>query len=78
MTEQPKHPLDEALAAARALPEHVQAALAAEIMERIDQLGRSSLADAQREEIKVRLSAPPIYAEPAAVEAFFKRHGVGE
>ena len=69
------HPIDEAFAAARNLPEPVQEALAAEIMARIDQLGRSSLNHQQRAEIKVRLSTPPVYTDVAAVEAFFKRHG---
>ena len=77
MTSQPKHPIDEAFAAARNLPEPLQEALAAEIMTRIDQLGRSSLADNQREEIKARLAAPPVYADATAVEAFFKSHGAG-
>lgn len=76
MTEQPKHPIDEAFAAARALPEPVQEALAAELMEHIDQLQQSSLTDAQREEIRARLSAPPLYADAAVVAAFFARHGV--
>lgn len=75
MTDQPKHPIDEAFEAARTLPGPVQEALAAEITARIDQLDHSALSDAQRSEIQDRLSAPPVYADTAAVEAFFKRHG---
>jgi len=78
MTDQPKHPIDEAFAAARALPEPVQEALAAEIMARIDQLEHSSLTTAQRAEIRARLASRPQYADAEAVRAFFDRHGVVE
>ncbi len=78
MTNQPKHPIDEAFDAARNLPEPVQEALAAEILDRIDQLGRSGMTEAQRAEVKARLAAPATYADPAAVRDFFRRHGVAE
>ena len=58
MNDQREHAIDEAFAAARNLPEPVQEALAAEIMARIDQLGRGSLTDTPRDEIKARLAAP--------------------
>ncbi len=71
MTNQPKHPIDAAFEAARTLPEQVQEALAAEIIARVDQLGRSSLTAAQREEIKVRLAAPAVYADALDIIGVF-------
>ena len=78
MTNQPKHPIDEAFDAARNLPEPVQEALAAEILARIEQLGHSGMTEAQRAEVKARLSVPAAYADPAAMRDFFRRHGVVE
>jgi hypothetical protein len=78
MNDMPKRRLDEALAAARTLPQSQQDALAAEIMERVDELSASSLSPAQRDEIKRRLAEPPRYADPVDVRAFFGRHGISE
>ena len=78
MTNHQRHPIDEAFDAARKLPGPVQEALAAEIIARIEQLGHTEMTDAQRAEVKARLSAPATYAEPASVRDFFRRHGVAE
>jgi hypothetical protein len=78
MNKPARSPIDEALESARALPEPVQDALAAEIMARVEQLSQSLLTDAQRAEIEARLAAPPRYADPTTVKLFFARHGVIE
>lgn len=70
---QQKH-LDEAFQAARALSEADQEALASEIMARVGELKKSVLTEEQRAEVKARLAAPPVYADPAEVTAFFERH----
>jgi hypothetical protein len=78
MNETVKHPLDEAVEAARVLPARTQEMLAAEIMQRVEELGCSHLTPAHREEVRQRLTGPTRYADPALVRQFFERHGVAE
>lgn len=72
-----KPTIDEAFAAARALPMPAQEALAAEILARIGELERSVLTDAEWAEIEARLTAPAIYADSQSVRDFFAEHGAG-
>ena len=76
MNDKTKPTLEAAIAAGQSLPDAMQEALAAEILERVAELGASSLSPAQRDEIKRRLAAPAEYAYPTRVADFFRRHGV--
>lgn len=73
----PAHtPFDEAVDAARGLPAEQQEALAAELLERIDEFKRSALSGADSAEVAHRLAEPALYADDEKVRAFFARHGV--
>jgi hypothetical protein len=69
--------LERAFASASALPREQQDALAAEILSRVSELSGLRLTDAQRLELTARLTGAPRYADPAAVQDFFKRHDAG-
>jgi hypothetical protein len=68
--------LEQALATAAKLSDAQQMALASEIISRVSELTDTGLTDGQRVEVQWRLSQPAQYADPAAVQAFFARHGV--
>jgi hypothetical protein len=77
MAKHTKLELESAFAAVQSLPEPVQEAMAAEILERVQELSQGHLTEAQRAEVRNRLSSPASYADPEAVRAFFARHGAG-
>lgn len=68
--------LDDAVAAARRLPESTQSAIAVEILERVQAFGRSQLIADQQAEVRRRLAEPRQIADEAEVRQFFERHGV--
>jgi hypothetical protein len=78
MTKHAKPELESAFAAVQSLPEPVQEAMAAEILERVQELSQSNLTEAQRAEVRKRLSSPPRYADPETVRAFFRRRARGK
>ena len=68
--------LDQALNAARKLPQQTQDAIAADIIERVGDYDSAKLTPEQEAEVERRLSQPAHYASDARVTAFFARFGI--
>ena len=75
MTTKTSPTLDQAVKAARGLPDGAQAELAREILERVTSTGQSLLNPEQRAEIRRRLAEPAYYATDEQMQALFARYG---
>lgn len=66
--------LDEAVTVVRDLPDEMQEAIAAEMLERAEGFVQSQLTDEQRAIVKERMAAPRTYVPRAEVMAMLRKY----